>query len=238
MGYATAKIIALASPSYHVILAGRSAPKLTAAKSSLEKLPLKGTLSTLVLDVTSPSSISAATSTVASTHDHLDVLINNAGIYTTDPDPHTRYTETLTTNVIGPVLVSAAFRELLLKAEAPYTIYVSSGLGSMALASDPASSTYRLTDLPRLDAYRVSKAALDMVALQEHIETTETSLKVFVVCPGLVESNLRGESDVARTAGGNAGSADVSGETVLGIMEGKRDGEVGKFVHKDGVYGW
>jgi len=61
---------------------------------------------------------------------------------------------------------------------------------------------------------------------------------VFPMCPGLVVSNLRGGSEEARSAGGRAGSADVSGETILSIVRGDRDKDVGRFVYKDGVYAW
>ena len=67
------------------------------------------------------------------------------------------------TNVIGPAVVSAAFRPLLLKSQKPYSIYVSSGMRSMAKASDPTSITYR--GLPNGEAYRASKAALNMMVL-------------------------------------------------------------------------
>ena len=60
----------------------------------------------------------------------------------------------------------------------------------------------------------------------------------FALCPGLVESNLRGTDEQSVTGGGNAISADTSGETILSVIEGKRDADDGKFVHREGVYGW
>jgi len=84
----------------------------------------------------------------------------------------------------------------------------------------------------------MSKAALDMWAVQEDRVYGKEGLKTFVMCPGLVVSNLRGKSEEARNVGGLATSPVVSGETMLSIIEGKRDADVGKFVHKDGVYPW
>lgn len=37
---------------------------------------------------------------------------------------------------------------------------------------------------------------------------------------------------------GKAGDPAVSGLIVLDIVQGKRDADVGRFVHKDGVYAW
>jgi hypothetical protein len=51
-------------------------------------------------------------------------------------------------------------------------------------------------------------------------------------------SNLRGESEEARNVGGAAGDPEVSGQTVLSVITGQRDADVGKFVHKDGIYPW
>ena len=51
-------------------------------------------------------------------------------------------------------------------------------------------------------------------------------------------SNLRGTSEEQRTAGGAAISADTSGGTILSVIEGKRDADDGKFIHKDGTYPW
>jgi NAD(P)-dependent dehydrogenase (short-subunit alcohol dehydrogenase family) len=198
----------------------------------------KGRLSAVQLDVTDNSSIQRAASLVEDKFGHLDVLINNAGVYTTDPDIQTRFRVTLDANVIGPVLVSLAFRPLLLKSQAPYSIFVTSALGSITISDDPNAAFYRGYPASVTSAYAASKAALNMLVVQEAIETISTALKVFAVCPGLVVSNLRGTSEEARSAGGRAGDPEVSGKTILSIVQGERDGDAGKFVHKDGVYPW
>jgi hypothetical protein len=66
-------------------------------------------------------------------------------------------------------------------------------------------------------------------------------MKVFAMCPGFVVSNLRGTTEEMRNGspfGMQAGDPMVSGQTLLSIIEGKRDDDAGKFVHKDGVYPW
>jgi hypothetical protein len=70
------------------------------------------------------------------------------------------------------------------------------------------------------------------------VEFGSKGLKVFAMCPGFVVSNLRGTSDEARSGWGGAGDPQVSGKTVLSIIQGERDADAGKFVHKDGVYPW
>lgn len=61
---------------------------------------------------------------------------------------------------------------------------------------------------------------------------------IFVVSPECVVLNIRGTSEDERNAWGAAGDPDVAGNTILDIMLGKRDGDVGKFVVRDGLYPW
>ncbi|MCJ1280475.1 hypothetical protein MMC21_008303 [Puttea exsequens] len=236
VGFATAKLLASASADYHVIIASRSLQKAEAAVSEIKEAGTKGGLSTIQLDVTDEDSIKKAAADVDQNFGRLDVLVNNAGIGSRDPDLKTRLRLCLDTNTIGPALVSEAFRPLLLKSQKPYSIYVSSGVGSLARASDPTSPTYR--SLSNGEAYRASKAALNMLAIQESIEFDSTNLKIFTMCPGFVRSNLRGTSEEARGGWGGAGDPIDSANIVLDIMKGKRDAEAGQFVQKNGVYPW
>lgn len=86
--------------------------------------------------------------------------------------------------------------------------------------------------------YHVNKAALNMLALREHILYTGKGLKIFVMCPGFVVSNLRGTTEKLRSGWWKATSASISGKFLLNISNGKRGSDVGKFVWKDGVYEW
>lgn len=233
IGLAAAGVIASSSDKYHVIVASRN---IDNAKKAVEEIKtsfaVKGDISTIRLDVNDDESIRKAAAEVEQQYGHLDVLVNNAGVAGQDVNRE-QITHILTTNSIGPILVSEAFKPLLLKARNPYSVYISSGLGSFGLRANPGpwyNTPY--------DVYSMSKSALNMWALQESKWMKKEGLKVFIVCPGLVVSNLRGKSEEQRQAGGNAGSPVVSGETILNIIEGKRDADVGKFVHKDGVYPW
>jgi len=234
VGYAATKVIATASEDFHVIMACRSIEKAENAKKEIVGVGIKGALSTVQLDVTDKKSIEKAAEWVQTKFGKLDVLVNNAGIGNKDPDVKTRFQATFETNVIGPAMVAEAFRPLLLKSENPYAIYVSSGMGSLGLSSN--ADTFLVGD-----AYRASKAALNMVMLREWAQFKAKGLShVFAVCPGFVISNLRGKSEEARNGGGfgQAGDPEDSGRLLLSIIEGKRDSDAGLFVHKDGTYPW
>lgn len=206
--------------------------KAKSAKAEIEAAGIKGSLSTLCLDVTDLSSIEDAVKQVQDKYGSLDVLVNNAAVGNMDPNAKTRFLASMETNVVGPFMVAEAFRPLLLKASKPYSLWISSGLGSMGLASIIP------TGFPRGEAYRASKAALNMLALLEWNENKAKGLKTFVVCPGLVESNLRGTSDQARTMGGQAEDPATSGQLIQRIIEGERDLEAGGFVQRNGIWPW
>jgi NAD(P)-dependent dehydrogenase (short-subunit alcohol dehydrogenase family) len=229
------KVLASASSDFHIIMACRSLENAEKAKSEIEATGIKGFLSTVQLDVTSQESISQAAELVRTKFGILDALINNAGIVNIDPDLKTRLQATLETNAIGPAMVAEAFRPLLLKSSNPYSIYISSGLGSLAFVG---AGVY--VDLSSIDAYCISKAALNMVMMREWTVFKSKGLKCFAMCPGFVISNLRGKSEQERNGGqfGQAEDPKSSGELVLSIVEGKRDADAGLFVHKDGTYPW
>lgn len=221
-------------------MAGRSIEKVRAARAEIESTgDLKGSLSTVHLDVLDKVSIRDAAALIEKDHGRLDVLINNAAVGNIDPDMQTRLRINMETNFIGPALVSEAFRPLLEKSENPYSIFVSSGVGSLTMASNPDAPMHKTGNpIKNGDGYSSSKSALNMFVLQQAMKI-RGSMKVFAMCPGFVVSNLRrwgGEE--ANSGWGKASDPMVSGQTLLSIVEGKRDADVGKFVHKDGVYAW
>lgn len=151
------------------------------------------------------------------------------------PDTKTQFEETFATNLLGPALVTEVFTPLLLKSKKPYSVYVSSGLGSLTMASDPSRWDYVVD----ATVYRTMKAALNMWALQESKNLGKRGVKTFAMCPGFVVSNLRGKDEESRTGGGKAQDPKTSAETLLGIIEGRQDANVGKFVSSEGIiYPW
>ncbi len=117
------------------------------------------------LDVTDDASVAAAVATV-SAETALDVLVNNAGIVgrrATVPETTAEdLREVYETNVLGPVRVLQAFRPLLERSAAPVVVNVSSGMGSLAITSDPARVESTFVGL----AYPSSKSALNMLTSQ------------------------------------------------------------------------
>ncbi|QKX54496.1 uncharacterized protein TRUGW13939_01583 [Talaromyces rugulosus] len=235
IGYATAKVLAAVSANYHVIIGARNTTKGAEAVQTLQSDPkTKGSLSTVHIDMNDKSSISAAAKQVEKDFGRVDALINNAGIYVSSGDLDYELESQFKTNVVGAALTTRAFLPLLLKSASAYLIYITSSLGSVTEASTPSSPFASFKGI----GYRVSKQAMNMVMVEDHKEFAPQGIKVFSVCPGLVESNLRGTSPEAVSAGGRARPAEDSGKLLLGVLEGKRDADVGKYLHFDGVRPW
>jgi NAD(P)-dependent dehydrogenase (short-subunit alcohol dehydrogenase family) len=156
LGYETAR--QLVAAGHTVYLGSRDAGRGTRAAATIGAIPL-------VIDVTDDASITAAAKTVEQAGG-LDVLINNAGIvgplHPADAFTAADLIEVYDTNVLGVVRVTRAFLPLLTASAAPVVVNVSSGLGSLARVTDPATLESRFPNL----GYSSSKAALNMITVQ------------------------------------------------------------------------
>ena len=223
-----------------MILAGRSMDKIKTAISNIRDAGYgENGLTPLHLDVTDHSSIQRAAADVDSQFGRLDILINNAGVAPEGPDTAAIFRATFETNVVAPALVSAAFRPLLLQSAStagPYSIYMGSTTSSLQMLTDPSS--YFHTTTAGSNAYRASKSALNMLAMHEQLEVADTPLRVRVMCPGFVVSNIRGTSEEARTAGGLAGDPRESALLVLSVIRGEREADAQGLITSQGVCPW
>jgi NAD(P)-dependent dehydrogenase (short-subunit alcohol dehydrogenase family) len=138
------------------------------------------------LDVTDDASVAAAAETVGS----LDVLVNNAAIGGPRLAVGDVTAESLRalydTNVFGVVRTMHAFLPLLSASAAPVVVNVSSGLGSMTRATDPAAMESAYPSL----AYGSTKAALNMLTVQ--YARAYPAMRINCVDPGYTATDLNG----------------------------------------------
>ncbi|OAA57108.1 NAD(P)-binding domain protein [Niveomyces insectorum RCEF 264] len=88
IGYTTVLAIASQSPA-KLILASRTKKKLDAVAADIAKVYPGVDVRTVTLDLAAVASVKAAAATIAGLVDHIDVLINNAGISTPERHPLT-----------------------------------------------------------------------------------------------------------------------------------------------------
>ncbi|POR39591.1 (+)-neomenthol dehydrogenase [Tolypocladium paradoxum] len=231
IGYDASYSVAAASPSNHVIMGCRSLAKGAKALEELQERKPAGTLSVLELDVTNDDTIKAAAEKISADFGVLDALVNNAGVVVRGSrDRRAELLDTLNTNTVGPFVLTEALLPLLRKSKDPRIINVSSAIGSISIRLDPSHASY---DLPA-EAYRMSKAALNMATACMHAAYSPWGARVWAYCPGYVVTNLTGEGDRQRRRDSGAESSETSAAGILEILGGQRDGEAGSFLHRRG----
>jgi len=138
-------------------------------------------LDTVVIDTTDPASITSAARQVLAAHPELDVLVTMAGIMRVEdwrtPDGFLASAEaTVTTNVLGPVRLIAAFVEHLQTRPDATIMTVSSGLAFAPLAATPS--------------YNASKAAIHLLSESLRLQLAGTSVHVVELEPPAVRTDL------------------------------------------------
>jgi NAD(P)-dependent dehydrogenase (short-subunit alcohol dehydrogenase family) len=157
---------------------------VTAGRDAAESF--KGEVEVLQIDVSSPDGVRAAFKEFTAKENHLDVLVNNAGVIHDGDDDITTMDpalieRTMRTNTFGALRASQAFLPLLRKSKLPRIINISSGGGQLSDGLE--------TWAP---AYCISKTALNGVTVQ--LAAALPDFSVNSVCPGWVRTDMGGSS--------------------------------------------
>jgi NAD(P)-dependent dehydrogenase (short-subunit alcohol dehydrogenase family) len=224
IGLATAK--ELLQKGFYVYLGSRDLQK---GLQAVEELKRKGlhNAETIPLDVTHDKSVASAFDLIAKKNDHLDVLINNAGINGGAP-PYTgltaspeQFKDAFETNIIGVARVTRAFVQLLKKSSQPRIVNVSTSVGSLSLQSDPSWPAYNYA---KYAVYASSKAALNMYTVHLAFELRDTPFKVNAVCPGYTKTDFTGN---------NGGEVEVAAKRIARFALLDDSGPTGKFFSEE-----
>lgn len=149
IGFETAR--QLAQQGFTVWLGSRDQAR---GEAAADKLDQEGDVRYLAIDVTDPSSISAAVARIDQESDALDVLVNNAGIAIHDGEgrPSSVRLETiqqvLEVNFYGALRVTQAFLPLVKQASTGRIVNVSSTLGSITTVVSPKTPSDSCRSLP------------------------------------------------------------------------------------------
>ena len=180
------------------------------------------------LDVTDDASATAAARLIEEQAGRLDVLVNNAAItggmpqHPTGVDPATIRT-VVETNVIGVIRVTNAMLPLLRRSPAGRIGNVSSGLGTVALLSDPGSPLWQHANLL---GYNSSKAALNAITLIYAGTLRGAGIRVNALSPGFCATDLNNHTGPL--------SADEGGAHIARQVTRPGDGPTGVFLSENG----
>ena len=168
-----------------VLLGSRDLAKGKAAAEELiaAKLPVEA----MELDVSDDKSIRKCMDWIRNDIGQLDILVNNAGIMVeeSDADPEEELQiirDTMQTNVYGPLLLSRFAIPIMKSRRYGRIVNLSSGMGSLS----EMGSGYI--------AYRMSKAAINVVTRVLASETEGMGILVNSVDPGWVKTGMGGRS--------------------------------------------
>lgn len=166
---------ALGGPGTLVAVAGRTMNRLESTVLDLESLG--GRALALQMDVSNPASVAAAASELRRAVDHVDVLVNNAGVGGGEPVAGSdieRWRRTIDTNLTGMYLVT---RELLgLIPDGGRIVNLSSVLGRFGV--------------PGYTAYCASKHGVIGFTRALALELAPQRITVNALCPGWVDTEM------------------------------------------------
>ena len=165
-----------------VIIAGRR-------KASLEEtVAANPGMKYLTLDIEDPAAIKAFATQVAAEFPKLNVLVNNAGIMRPENVLEEQKLEDaeaiITTNLLGPIRLTAALLPLLRKQAHSTVINVSSGLAFVPLALTPT--------------YCATKAAVHSYTCSLRYQLKDTTTEVLEIIPPYVQTDLLGGAEDPR----------------------------------------
>lgn len=227
----------LAAQGFTVLIGSRKAENGEAAAKTVG-----GKAYAIQLDVTNEASITATADRIRKDFGRLDVLVNNAGIVGEFPQgtpfeerlkfnapsqaPLSYVRSIYETNVFGVIVVTQAMLPLLREAPAGRIVNVGSSSGSLTLNANPEFQYRSIFGA----AYSPSKAALSATTLAFAIELEKTNIKVNVVCPGYVATDLNDHRGYRTVEQGAT-------QAVKMAMIGP-DGPTGTFTDEDGTVPW
>jgi NAD(P)-dependent dehydrogenase (short-subunit alcohol dehydrogenase family) len=227
IGFETAR--QLLQQGYYVYLGSRDINKGQEAVNQLKAEGLTA-VEPIEIDVNNAESIKNARKQLS----ELDVLINNAGIAGSLPQPVlttaiSEYREVFETNYFGVVQVTQAFIDLLKQSSSPRIVNVTSGLGSLTLHSDPNWIYYKVKPA----VYFASKAALNSFTIVLAYELPD--FKVNSVDPGYTATDFNHHS--------GPGTVPDAAARVVKAATLDEDGPTGQFFSDDnnketGISAW
>ncbi len=176
IGLETARM--LVRMGHTVLLHGRSPEKLENVKQSLSALSNGGAVESYVADLSSMDAVAALAKAVAEKHAKLDVLINNAGVYSA-PDPITPdgLDVRFAVNTLAPYLLTQ--RLLTLMGTSGRVINLSSA-AQAPVNPEALAGRVRLSDMA---AYSQSKLALTIWSRTMALSLGENGPTIIAVNP-------------------------------------------------------
>jgi uncharacterized oxidoreductase len=145
-------------------------------------------MASIQLNIEDPADIRKAAAQLAASHPTLNVVIHNAGIMRPEnllaqPENLTDAEATITTNLLGPIRLTAALLPQLQRQPRATIMTVSSGLAFIPMAITPT--------------YCATKAAIHSYSESLRYQLKSTNIEVVELAPPYVQTELMGSAQAA-----------------------------------------
>lgn len=203
----------LGAKGFRVFIGARNADAGRAAAQSIVKAG--GNAQFVEIDVTKIDSVNAAAREIGKSADHLDVLVNNAGVMVKGDGAILNISddalrESIETNSLGALRVTQRLLPLLQKSKSPRVINVSSRVAQLSSGSKSWTA-----------AYAVSKTALNAITAQ--LAAALPQMAVNSASPGWVRTRMGGPFAER--------SVEEGADTIIWLATDAPQSLTGKFVH-------
>jgi len=200
LGYAIAKLL---TTNNKVYLLARNEEKLKKSSKELN-------CSYKVCDVSDWKSISKAVSEIEKETSHIDILINNAGLWIQGPiqdnDPE-KIREIINVNTLGPILMTKAVVPAMKKQKSGVIININSQAGLMAKAER--------------SVYNASKWAITGFTKSMFQELIKDGIKVMGIYPSLMNTGMFEKIGITKNMDGALSVEDVAKAVEFMINQGE-----------------
>ncbi len=190
LGFETSKQLGL--KGFKVYISGRNLEKIKMAADRLKSLGID--VEAIKLDVTKTQDIRSFIDLLKTRKEHLDVLVNNAGVFLESDGPQDTtgasilkvdpviILKTIEANTMGPLKLIQSLVPLMIEKGGGRVINISSGMGQLK----------NMTGF--WPGYRMSKTALNTLTKILDAEVCKDKIYVNSVCPGWVRTDMGGEN--------------------------------------------
>jgi uncharacterized oxidoreductase len=145
-------------------------------------------MASIVLNIEDPANIRAVAAQLATSHPTLNAVIHNAGVMRLEnllaqPEALTDAEATITTNLLGPMRLTAALLPQLQKQPHAAILTLTSGLAFLPMAVTPT--------------YCATKAAIHSYTQALRYQLKSTNVQVIEIIPPYVQTELMGSSQAS-----------------------------------------
>jgi NAD(P)-dependent dehydrogenase (short-subunit alcohol dehydrogenase family) len=191
--------VALARAGADVVITSRDSQKGESARAEIRGRSGRDAVAVMELDLARLASVREFAARFADDHDHLDVLVNNAGVMLSKRrETVDGYEMTFQVNHLGPFLLTNALRELLVAGDDARVVNVASAAHKSAgkgLDFDDLQATRRYRSYT---VYARSKLANILFTRELARRWDDTGITANAVHPGFVASRFGRDGDSGR----------------------------------------